>query len=93
MARGDNLLSRSYHLIDFYGAHQDDDKQHEAEEAPGPAHILLDHSQHDDGHEEDGGYFIPDAQLLGGITEYTLHLLAINGLKGKMISIQPDDET
>ena len=86
---GGSLFSGSYYLIDFDGAHQEDDEKHEAEKTPGPAHILLDDREHDDCHQKDSGYFIPDPQLCGGKTEYALCLLFINDLEGEVIEVKP----
>lgn len=58
------LLARSNNFIDADGGHEQDDKKKEAEQSPGPAHILFYDDQHDYRYQEDGGNFVPDTQLL-----------------------------
>ena len=68
-------------FIDADGAHQDDDESEKTCQPPGPAHILFDYYQHDDGYEENGGDLIPYPQTLGWPFENAFHLLGVDRLE------------
>lgn len=54
---------------------------------------FFDHSQHYNGKQEEGSYFIPDPQLVGGPPEDPFLLVAENLVKTDMVTEKPQTKT